>query len=151
MINYYEILGINKNANKDEIKDAYKKLALKHHPDRNQTNKEENEEQFKKISEAYEVLSDEQKKYEYDHGRNVIIHQQNPFDIFSHMFNGEDIFNQDGFHININDFSNINIGIGTSINTTTQIIGNQKITRIEKTETTANGTITSIEEKIEII
>ena len=41
MVNYYEILGINKNANKDEIKNAYKKLATKHHPDKNKENKEE--------------------------------------------------------------------------------------------------------------
>lgn len=151
MSNYYEILDINKNANKDEIKTAYKKLALKYHPDRNQdsNNREELEEKFKKVSEAYEVLSDEKKRYEYDNGKNIVINQHNPFDIFSNMFNHQDLFNHHGFNININDLSQVNVG--SSINTTTQIIGNKKIIRIEKTEHTPNGIMTSIEEKIEMI
>ena len=74
MKNYYEILEINKNANKEEIKSAYKKLALKYHPDKNKTNKEEAENKFKEISEAYEILSDDQKKFNYDNGQNVVIH-----------------------------------------------------------------------------
>lgn len=151
MVNYYEVLGIKKNANKDEIKNAYKKLAMKHHPDKNQENKEEHADKFKQISEAYEILSDDNKRYNYDRGGDIILNQQNPFDIFSHIFNDNDIFNHGGFHININDLSNVNIQMGTSINTSTQIIGNKKIVRIEKTETTPNGTITTVEEKIEII
>ena len=62
MKNYYNILGVNKSSNKEEIKTAYKKLALKYHPDKNIDNKEEAENKFKEISEAYEVLSDDQKK-----------------------------------------------------------------------------------------
>ena len=151
MSNYYKILNINKTANKDEIKNAYRKLALEYHPDRNQNNdnKKELEEKFKQVSEAYEVLSDEKKRFEYDNGKNIVINHHNPFDMFSHMFNHQDLFNHHGFQININDFSNVNIG--SSINTTTQIIGNKKITRIEKTEHTSNGVVTSIEEQIEII
>lgn len=62
---YYEVLGVSKDATKDEIKKAYRKQALKYHPDRNQGNKEA-EEKFKEAAEAYEVLSDDQKKARYD-------------------------------------------------------------------------------------
>jgi len=66
---YYEVLGIAKNASPDEIKKAYRNLAKKHHPDMNPENKKEAEERFKEISEAYEVLMDPKKKQLYDqHG-----------------------------------------------------------------------------------
>lgn len=64
---YYEILGVNKNASLDEIKRAYRSLALKYHPDRvPHEKKKEAEEQFKEISEAYAVLSDSNKRAQYD-------------------------------------------------------------------------------------
>src|SRR4030066_537849 len=61
---YYEVLGVQKNAAKDEIKDAYRKLAMQYHPDRNKA--PEAEEKFKEISEAYAVLSDDEKRQQYD-------------------------------------------------------------------------------------
>ena len=62
---YYEILGVSKNATSDEIKKAYRKLAIKYHPDKNPDNKEA-EEKFKEAAEAYEVLSNAEKKQRYD-------------------------------------------------------------------------------------
>ena len=63
--NYYDILGVSKTATQDEIKKAYRKIAIKYHPDKNQGNKEA-EEKFKEASEAYSVLGDEEKRKEYD-------------------------------------------------------------------------------------
>src|SRR4030066_420939 len=62
---YYDILGVNKNASDEELKKAYRKLAMKFHPDRN-PNKKEAEERFKEINEAYAVLSDKEKRKQYD-------------------------------------------------------------------------------------
>ena len=62
---YYEVLGVNKSSSKDEIKKAYRKLALKHHPDKNKGDKG-SEEKFKEASEAYHVLSDDKRKANYD-------------------------------------------------------------------------------------
>ena len=62
---YYEILGVSKSASKDEIKKAYRKLALKYHPDKNKGDKN-SEDKFKEASEAYHVLSDDKRKTNYD-------------------------------------------------------------------------------------
>ena len=62
---YYEVLGVSRNASEDGIKKAYRKLALQHHPDRNPGNKDA-EEKFKEAAEAYEVLRDTQKREIYD-------------------------------------------------------------------------------------
>ena len=69
---FYKILGVSENASKDEIKKAYRKLSLQHHPDKNNNNPASSE-LFKKISEAYETLGDDQKREEYN---NI---QKNPF------------------------------------------------------------------------
>ncbi|XP_051483889.1 dnaJ homolog subfamily B member 8 [Apus apus] len=66
MVNYYKILGLQKSASQDDVKRSYHKLALKWHPDKNPSNKEEAEKKFKAISEAYNVLSDPQKRSLYD-------------------------------------------------------------------------------------
>ena len=64
-MNYYEILGLDKNATQDDIKKAYRKLAIKYHPDKNLDNPEA-EENFKIINEAYSILSDDSKRRIYD-------------------------------------------------------------------------------------
>merc|ERR1711902_329713 len=72
---YYKILGVGKNANEEEIKKAYKKRALEHHPDRHvggsDAEKADHETKFKEIGEAYAVLSDSRKKASYDAGQDV--------------------------------------------------------------------------------
>src|ERR1700753_2513267 len=62
---FYEVLGVSKSANGDELKKAYRKLAMKHHPDRNPGDKSA-EQKFKEISEAYDILKDDQKRAAYD-------------------------------------------------------------------------------------
>ncbi|SHJ75651.1 molecular chaperone DnaJ [Tepidibacter formicigenes] len=93
---YYEVLGVNKNATDQEIKKAYRKLAMKYHPDRNPGDKEA-EEKFKEANEAYEVLSDSQKRANYDQfghaGVNGGFSGQGGFDFGGSGFGGfEDIF-----------------------------------------------------------
>ncbi len=101
---YYEVLGVTKNASKDDIKKAFRTLAMKYHPDRNK--EPDAEEKFKEINEAYEVLSDDKKRQTYDAFGHDGLNSQgfnadniNPFDIFNEFFGGsgggvEDIFTQ---------------------------------------------------------
>ena len=63
---YYEVLSVARGASEQEIKSAYRKLALKYHPDRNPESTEESTEKFKEITEAYSVLADQQKRAAYD-------------------------------------------------------------------------------------
>ena len=90
---YYEILGVSKSASDDEIKKAYRKLAVKYHPDKNPGDKEA-EEKFKEISEAHEVLSDKQKRARYDQFGHAGVGGAgaaggNPFQNGSFNFNGQ--------------------------------------------------------------
>ena len=99
MTDYYEILQLNKKCNQDDIKKSYRKLALQYHPDRNK--EPGSEEKFKKISEAYEILSDPQKKHQYDNKTNMIRTNINPHDLFNSFFKHQSP------NININ-VSNVN-------------------------------------------
>lgn len=100
MTDYYEVLGISKNASSNEIKRAYRTLALKYHPDRNPNSKEESEIKFKEIGKVYEVLKDPQKKDLYDKfGEEGLQGLSNgptvsPFDIFDNMFSNDNPFSQ---------------------------------------------------------
>lgn len=140
-MNYYEVLDVNKNSSLQDIKKQYKKLALKHHPDRGG-----DPEQFKKISEAYQILSDPQKRAEYDNpspfagnmpsGRGHHPGFVDPDEIFKHFF-GSGFGNVHGIH----GMHNINFGGGMprggqvfqrSVSTT--IRGNMKIETVTETK-----------------
>ncbi|WP_104695047.1 molecular chaperone DnaJ [Helicobacter salomonis] len=96
-MDYYEVLGVDKRADKETLKKAYKKLALKYHPDRNLGDKEA-EEKFKEINEAYGVLGDEQKRQIYDrYGKEGLEGRAGSSfsdlnDIFSSFFGEDSIF-----------------------------------------------------------
>ncbi|CAI5661272.1 unnamed protein product [Oreochromis niloticus] len=113
MVEYYQVLGVRKDASADDIKKAYRKLALRWHPDKNPENKEEAEKKFKELSEAYEVLSDANKRSIYDRygkegltgsngGRGAHFHNgehfhepftfRNPEDVFREFFGARDPF-----------------------------------------------------------
>jgi molecular chaperone DnaJ len=92
---YYEVLGVSKDASKDAIKKSYRKLAMKYHPDKNK--EPEAEERFKEISEAYGVLSDDEKRRQYDSfGHAGIDGTYTQEDIFRNI-NFNDIFGDLGF------------------------------------------------------
>ena len=91
MKDLYEILEVSKNASQEEIKKAYKKLALKYHPDRNSGSKE-SEEKFKEVSDAYSILSDENKKSQYDRYGSVGGNNGGG----GNPFNMDDLFSQFG-------------------------------------------------------
>src|SRR5215470_16623800 len=85
---YYEILGVPRTANEQEIKKAYRKLARKYHPDLNPNNKQ-SEEKFKEIQEAYEVLGDQEKRKKYDQLGRAAGQRGSAFsDFFEALFGG---------------------------------------------------------------
>ncbi len=97
---FYEVLGVDRNAEADEIKKAYRQLALKYHPDKNPGDKAA-EEKFKELGEAYEILSDQHKRALYDaHGHAAFDRRaggfggpfHDPFEIFRSVFGGGGIF-----------------------------------------------------------
>ena len=93
---YYEALGLSQEASAEDIKKAYRKLALKYHPDKNPGNKV-SEEKFKEISEAYAVLSDPEKRRQYDTFGSAGFHQRfSQEDIFRN-FDLDSILRQFGF------------------------------------------------------
>jgi DnaJ family protein B protein 6 len=121
-VNYYEVLGVTEQASDEEIRKAYRKLAVKWHPDKNKENHQEAEEKFKGISEAYSVLSDIEKKREYDSFRKYGGSQdftfsgssRDPYDIFSKFFGGRSPFDDedDDFFGGSSIFKNFKKGFG---------------------------------------
>lgn len=127
-MDYYNILGLNKNASDDEIKKAYRKLAIKWHPDKNPDKQKEAEDKFKEISEAYEVLKDSRKRQIYDKfGKNGLNNENSGFsngfnnvspdDIFKNFFKTENVFNNNNVHRN---FTRFNFGGASGFESTRQ-------------------------------
>ncbi|MFW6161514.1 MAG: molecular chaperone DnaJ [Planctomycetota bacterium] len=102
---YYEVLGVARDAAPDEIKRAFKKLALQWHPDRNPDRREEAEAQFKEIAEAYEVLADDDKRARYDRFGHEGLRGTG----FREFTNVEDIF---GFDLFSSIFDELGFGLG---------------------------------------
>ena len=137
MKNYYDILGVADTASQEEIKKAYKKMAIKYHPDK-QTNKTEEEkktyeEKFKEISEAYEVLTNKEKYM--SNGPRFSNHEfMNPNDLFEQLFKNMNINQHANFmHINVPMNQN-NVMRSSSIS----IVNGR---RIETIRENINGTI----------
>jgi DnaJ-class molecular chaperone len=112
--NYYDTLGLDTNATKDDIKKAYRKLALKYHPDKNP----DGEGRFKEITEAYETLSDETKKAKYDR-------QQTSFDFSGFRDHG---FGKSAYReYQYSDFSSFNSGFSRKAKKDLDIIHNHQV------------------------
>ncbi len=92
---YYEVLGVDKNASEEEIKKAYRKKAIQYHPDKNPGDKEA-EEKFKEAAEAYDVLSDPQKRQRYDQFGHAGVGGASQSGGFGGGMSMEDIFSQFG-------------------------------------------------------
>lgn len=137
-MDYYSILGLKRGASSEEIKKAYRSMAMKHHPDRGG-----DEQKFKEISQAYDFLSDPEKKKMVDMGVDPAqtqqgFNQQGPFEFHFNSGNFEDIFNQFGFggfnrRVQRNKSFNINIELtleevltGKDINAEIGIPGGRK-------------------------
>lgn len=161
MTDYYKLLGVTKKSNQSEIKKAYRRLAVKHHPD-----KGGDPEMFKQVAEAYEILSDPQKKQQYDMlgvtDGNLSMDPMDMFKEFERMFSGSmfsgSMFSVDPTNLTTHPFSGfnnrndplqslfMNINSNTNLNSysqTTTIINGHRKTIIND-----NGTITEITEKL---
>ncbi|RXN28034.1 dnaJ -like protein [Labeo rohita] len=158
MVDYYDVLGVSRNASPDDIKKAYRKLALRWHPDKNPDNKEEAEKKFKEIAEAYEVLSDKSKRDAFDrYGRSDMPSSgsgsssfpddfpgftftfRSPDEVFREFFGGQDPFAD--FFADFTSFSSSMGGMGSmgsmgsmgganfkSVSTSTRIVNGKRIT-----------------------
>jgi len=142
MNKYYEILGLKPNASEDDIKKAYKKLALQYHPDRNSENPEEAAEKFKEISNAYQILTNKDKQMQgLNMGRSGFV---DPNELFAQFFNMSQGMNSRGgssvniFNMNPGSNSTFEINIGGNMGTAsvsqqsvqTRIVNGQRIDTI---------------------
>lgn len=165
MLNYYEILGVPRNAHLDEIKKAYRHLALRYHPDKNKSDSpQEATRKFREISQAYEILADRKKRQQYDlqfidsgnqHFSADDFVFRNPFDIFRDFFvlktTSSDIFDEDfsvaSFYPNT-EFSNFNRLIQYQRSSVTRSSSNGVSTEIRVYQSNGQEIIESYENDI---
>ncbi len=150
---YYDVLGVSRNATPEEIKAAYRRLAKEYHPDRNPDNRTEAEEKFKELSEAYEVLADPEKRRLYDaYGHQGVAGQFGPggFDFrrdFTHTEDLEDIFGDlfRGFGTQTGSLFDLLFGTDSEPISHKRIRGRNIVVRLKLTlEEIANGTTKEI-------
>lgn len=163
---YYKTLGLTRSANKEDIKKAYRRLAVKWHPDKNPNNRDEADKKFKQIAEAYQVLSDDSKRSmynQYGHGNTGFsggFDGMHDFamanDIFKHFFGNNDpfaeLFSDDPFNgfqnafggSSFSSFSSSSFGgcggsFAQSISSTTTVQNGVRVTRKKTTSMGPNG------------
>ncbi|ORY73951.1 DnaJ-domain-containing protein [Neocallimastix californiae] len=147
---YYDILGVSPTATQEEIKKAYRKMALKYHPDKNPDNKEA-EEMFKKISEAYQILSDPEKRSKYnkygksDNSENII----DPGEFFKQQFGGDRFNDYIGDLMLLGEFTEAMNGETIDPNNQEEMEKMRKEKR-EKQEKRVNELSEKLKKKIEI-
>ena len=151
MTDYYQLLGVTKKSNQSEIKKAYRKLAIQHHPDKNG-----DPELFKQIAEAYEILSDPQKKQQYDMLRftdiNLSMDPMNMFKEFERMFLGNTLLDPSnitthpfsGFTQHNDPLQHIFMNIGSNIDSFSQVTIIKNGKKIIKTTHNGKTTIQEI-------
>jgi DnaJ-class molecular chaperone len=167
MTDYYKLLGVTKESKQSEIKKAYRKLAVQHHPD-----KGGDPELFKEVAEAYEILSDPKKKQQYDMlgvtDVNLSVDPMNMFKEFERMFSGP-LFSGNVFQHNVIDPTNLtthpfsgfnqndplqNLFMGMNTNMSSNIHSFSQTTIIKNgkkiTTTTHNGETTTKEEPLSL-
>ncbi|WGH24675.1 MAG: DnaJ domain-containing protein [Candidatus Shikimatogenerans bostrichidophilus] len=146
MKDFYDILGVGRDATINDIKKAYRKLAIKYHPDKNPKNKKEAEKKFKEATEAYSILSDKNKRREYDqYGQTSSDGSSMNFDdIFNNLgdifSDGFDSFTDFGLNSNKKDIRNrgTNLKVKVKVNLEDIYYGNNKTIKIKKMKLAPN-------------